>query len=253
MFDLLFGLVALVLIFGGGLLGLLVGRALPEHYMTEGTQKIVQITMGTISVMAALVISLMITTARNTLASRDRQIEHLATDLIILDRELLRYGPDARDAREMVRQYTALKLKLVWPGSGRGTMLDSPESLRLLEGAQDRLLALRPTSVAQHMLVANALQTTNELVETRWALAVEHEHEIPRPFLYALVFWLTVLYTSFGLFAPHNAIAVASLFACAVCLTAAILLIVDMDEPFGGIGIINISPEPMQRALAHMG
>jgi hypothetical protein len=167
--------------------------------------------------------------------------------------ELLRYGADARVTREAVRQYTALKLKPLWPVNGRGTMLDSPASLRMLEAVQDRLLALQPTGPAQHMFLANALQITNDLVETRWRLAVEHEHEIPRPFLYALVFWLTVLFISFGLFAPRNVMAVASLFVCALCLVVAILLIIDMDEPFGGIGIINISPEPMQRALADMG
>ena len=46
--------------------------------------------------------------------------------------------------------------------------------------------------------------------------------------------------------------ALSSLFVCALCLCLAILLIVDMDEPFGGIGLITISPEPMQRALAGM-
>jgi hypothetical protein len=121
MFNLTLGFVAMVLIFGGGVLGLLLGRTLPERYRDESTQKVVQITMGTISIMAALVISLMISQARATLSSRDGQVEQLATDLIVLDRELLRYGPDARDARELVRQHTALKIKLTWPANGGGS------------------------------------------------------------------------------------------------------------------------------------
>ena len=171
MFDLTFGLVAMASIFGGGMLGLLLGRALPGHYVDESTQKVVQITMGTISVMVALVISLMITQARGTLASRDAQVEQLATDLIVLHRELLRYGPDAHDAGELVRQYTALKINLTWPGNGRYGVLDSPQSLRLLEAVQDRLTSLQPQNTAQRVILASALQISNRLIATRWALA----------------------------------------------------------------------------------
>ena len=253
MLDLVFGFVALVAIFGGGLLGLLLGLMLPGRHLDESTHKVVQIATGTISIMAALVLSLMIAQARNTFSSRERQVEQLATDLIVLHRELVRYGPDARDARELVRQYTALKMKLTWVGNNRGTLLDSPDALRLLEAVQDRLTSLQPQTSAQRVILTSALQISNQLIETRWELAVEHKYEIPRPFLYALVFWLSVVFISFGLFAPPNVVTVSSLFVCALCLSLAILLVIDLDEPFGGIGITFISPEPMQRALADMG
>jgi hypothetical protein len=252
MFDLTFCFVAMISIFGGGLLGLLLGHTTLGRYLDESTHKIVQIAMGTISVMVALVISLMMAQARNILSSRDRQVEQLATDLIVLDRELLRYGSETQDAHRLLRQYTALKIKLTWPASGSGTMLDSPQSLHLIELVQDRLLELQPKSAAQRAMLASALQISNRLIETRWTLAVEHGREIPRAFLYAVVFWLTILFISFGMFAPRNRVVVASLFVCALCLCVAILLIMDMDEPFGGIGFIMISPEPMQHALASM-
>jgi hypothetical protein len=72
------------------------------------------------------------------------------------------------------------------------------------------------------------------LISTRWALVVEPGREIPRPFLYAIVFWLTVLFISFGLFSPQNAITIVSLFVCALSVCIALMLVVDMDEPFGG-------------------
>ena len=122
--------------------------------------------------------------------------------------------------------------------------------MRLLEGIQKRLRDLTPDTVAKHLIIADALQACEAIDKTRWLLAVEHRHEIPRPFLFVLVFWLTVLFISFGVFAPRNAMVVAALFVCAVCLSSAIILIVDMDEPFSGI--IAISPEPMQHALAEM-
>jgi len=55
----LFGLIAFVVVFGGGLSGLLLGRLLPEHYQNDATQKIVQTATGMVSLIAALVLGLL--------------------------------------------------------------------------------------------------------------------------------------------------------------------------------------------------
>lgn len=253
MFEVAFGLVALALVFGGGVVGLLLGRTLPPHYLDDGTQRLIQVTMGTISVMTALVISLTITQARNTLSSRDKQVEQLATDLVVLNHDLLRYGPDAQEARVLLRKYTALKLALAWPRNGQPPSFDDPHALRLLEAMQDRVSSLQPQNAMQRMVLADALRICSRLIEVRSALAVEHEHEVPWMLLYAIVFWLTILFASFGMFASRNVVTAASLFVSALCLCIALLLIVDMDRPFGGLDIISISPYPIQRALADMG
>ena len=72
----------------------------------------------------------------------------------------------------------------------------------------------------------------------RSAAVVEAE-TVPRPFLATLVFWLTILFTAFGLFAPRHATVVAALLVCALSLSAAIFLILEMDRPFEGF-ITNI-------------
>jgi hypothetical protein len=250
-FPIVIGLVALGLIFSGGVAGLLIGRVIHDRYLDEGTQKIVQIAMGTVSVMCALVISLLITTARNTLNTRDRQVAQLATNLILLDRDVVQYGPEALDIRGLLQRYTRLKIQLTWPDNGSGSLLDDPKSLQLLEDIQQRLRDLRPATATQRAIQASALQTIGDVIRTRWLLAVEHGHEVPRQFLYILVLWLTALFMSFGVFAPRNAMVVGALFICAACLSTALLLIADMDQPLQG-GIITIGPEPMQRALERM-
>jgi hypothetical protein len=65
-----------------------------------------------------------------------------------------------------------------------------------------------------------------------------------------LILWLFVLFVSFGLFAPRNAVVVAALLVGALAISGAVLLIVDMDSPYEGMLIV--SPEPMQHALAQM-
>ena len=121
-------IVCLGSIFGGGAVGLLIGRALPEHYLNESTQRVVQVAMGTISVMAALVLGLLIATARNTMASRDRQVEELASDLAMLDREMVQYGPETQAIRHLIYDYTKRKIQLTWPKNGRGALFDDPQS-----------------------------------------------------------------------------------------------------------------------------
>ena len=63
----LYGLATFAVIFGGGILGLLFGRVLPEEYRSDATQKIVQTATGMISLLAALVLGLLVATAKNKL------------------------------------------------------------------------------------------------------------------------------------------------------------------------------------------
>ena len=65
-----------------------------------------------------------------------------------------------------------------------------------------------------------------------------------------LVFWLTIIFGSFGLFAPRNATVVAMLFLCALSVSGAIFLILELDQPFDGL--LQISSAPMRDALARL-
>ena len=70
------------------------------------------------------------------------------------------------------------------------------------------------------------------------------------PLLVVLVAWLTVIFISFGLFAPFNATVVSSLFISALSVSGAIFLILDMYTPY--TGVIGISSAPLQIALAQL-
>jgi membrane-bound ClpP family serine protease len=89
------------------------------------------------------------------------------------------------------------------------------------------------------------------LGETRWLMFEQRTASISTPLLIALIFWLTALFISFGLFAPFNATVVASFFISALSVSGAILLIVEMYTPYAGI--IQISSAPLRRALAQLG
>ncbi|WP_246686812.1 hypothetical protein [Mesorhizobium sp. B2-4-19] len=62
--------------------------------------------------------------------------------------------------------------------------------------------------------------------------------------------WLALIFASFGFRAPKNAITLATYVVSAALIAGAIYLILDMDVPFPGT--IQISPAPLERALAEL-
>ena len=247
------GLLVLACVFGGALTGMFLGRVLPAHHLGDDTKSVVTLASGTLSILSALVIGLLISYAKGDFDAQTKVVQKLAADLVLLDRVMLQYGPETGEARDLLRRYTALKIALIWPEENTpdGPRLDDQTALEMLESVQAKLRGLTPQSEAQRWLQSRALQIGGDLAEERWLLAAENEGSVPRPFLVTLVFWLTILFTGFGLFAPRHATVVAALLVCALSLSAAIFLILEMDRPFQGF--ITVSPEPMRTALAHMG
>ena len=233
MTDLHVGLLALACVFGGALTGMLLGRVLPPHHLDADTKSIITLALGTVSVLSALVIGLLISYAKGDFDAQTKVVQKFAADLILLDRVMRQYGPETGEARDLLRRYTVMKIALTWPDTPEGPRLDDPTSLEMLEGVQAKLLALAPRDEAQRWLQSRALQIGGDLAGERWLLAVENERSVPAPFLATLVSWLAVLFTGFGLFAPRHATVVVALLACAVSLSAAIFLILEMDRSFG--------------------
>ncbi len=60
---------------------------------------------------------------------------------------------------------------------------------------------------------------------------------------------VAVIFVSFGLFAPPNATVVTILFVCALSVSAAIFLILELDQPFRGF--IQVSSAPLRRRTLH--
>ena len=68
----------------------------------------------------------------------------------------------------------------------------------------------------------------------------------PKAFLALLVFWLALLFASFGLFAPPNLTSAVTLTLCALAVAGAVGMIPELEWGFGGL--IHISPQPMRQA-----
>ena len=115
----------------------------------------------------------------------------------------------------------------------------------------DKVYELSPKDETQRSLKADALSLLLALGQTRWLMFAQRSSSISKPLLTMVVFWLTINFVSFGLFAPRNGTVIATLFLCALAVSGAIFLIQEMYAPF--TGLIHISDAPLRNALAQLG
>src|SRR6185437_16508683 len=89
--------------FGAAFVGIGWGRAVPSRHLDSESKDTVKLVMGLIATMAALVLSLLIASAKSSLEDQQTGLEQLATDIIELDHQLAAFGPETKGIREGMR------------------------------------------------------------------------------------------------------------------------------------------------------
>ncbi len=245
-------LIVFACVFGGAVLGMFLRILTPEHHLSQDSQDVIKLGMGLIATMAALVLGLVIATAKSSYDTQDAAVKHSAAKVLLLDRVLANYGPETKETRDLLRRIVASRLHEIWPEDrSQPARLDAPEVVSAAQGIEARILRLAPQNDAQRWLQSQALQIGSDLMETRWLVVGGLGSSVPVPFLVVVVFWLTILFGSFGLFAPRNVTVVAVLFLCALSVAGSIFLILEMDQPFEGL--IRVSSASLRYTLSHLG
>jgi hypothetical protein len=242
--------------FGGALVGMMLRAVVPEHHLSGESKDVVKLGTGLIATLSALVLGLLIASAKSSFDAQRTGFQQLSANIVLLDRTLARFGPEAKDARNGLRQLVASAIERIWrenastssgPSSGLGSSALTVRGSTVFDQVRD----LSPKTEAQRWLQSQALQICSDLAKTRWLLTEQDESAIPTPFLVVVIFWLTVLFTSWGLFSPMNPTVIATLLVCALSVAGAMFLIVDLDQPFDGL--IQISSTPLRSALSQLG
>ncbi len=244
-------LIVFACVFGGGLLGMFLRVLTPEHHLSQDSHDVIKLGMGLIATIAALVLGLVIATTKTSYDTQNAAVKHGAAKALLLDRMLASYGPEAKETRDLLRRVVAYRLGEIWPEDrSAATGLDGPRALPTAQEFMARILHLSPKNDAQRWLQSQALQIGNDFMEMRWLVLGGMGSSVPLPFL-VVVFWLTIIFGSFGLFAPRNGTVVAVLFLCALSVAGSIFLILEMDQPFQGL--IKISSAPLRYTLSQLG
>jgi hypothetical protein len=244
-------LVAFAIILAGAFAGTLLRWALPGHHLADDAKDIIRLGAGLTGTIAALVLGLLIASAKSSYDTQSGQVQHLTADVVLLDQLLAQYGLEARPIRELMRQALAPLVDRLWRESGTAAK-DAPfAATAASEAAFAKIGELTPQTDAQRSLKARALQVSTDLAQTRLALFVQAGSSIPMPFLAVLVFWLAIIFASFSLFSRLNPTLVAALIVFALSSSAALFLILEMSEPFAGL--MQIPSGPLRNALAPLG
>ncbi len=237
-------------IFVGGVAGLYLHRILPRHHMTRETQDVIRLGIGMLSVLASLVLGLLIATAKGSYDSTDHAIRSYAAELALLNETLRDYGGAASVPRDLLRNYTERLLQDGWPKAGTRAAFQDDKTGRLLEHVREAIRALKPIDSGQKTLQDQAVDINLNLLRQRWLLIEQQGPSVQRVVLLVLVSWVTVIFASFGMNAPRNATVVVAFLICSIAIGGAIFLILEMDQPMGGV--MQISSWPMRNALAQM-
>ena len=246
------GVISTACMFGGALIGLGLQRLLPKHHLNKESQDVVKLGAGVIATVTALVLGLLVSSAKSSFDAMNTRLTQAGATLIILDRTLAEYGPETKTVRDHLRRSVETMVHKISPEER--TSVSATAALErggTIDAVRAELRQLAPQNDDQRQLLAQARQLASDVSQSRWMLIEETLNELPNTFLVVLVLWLTVLFLSFGLFAPRNATVVTALFICAYTMAAAIFLILEMNRPLDGS--IKASSAPLRKALEYLG
>ena len=245
------GLIVFALVFGSALLAMFLRSVLPEHHLSADSKDVIKLGVALIATMSALVLGLLIASAKTAFDTRSNQLVEVSSGIILLDRALARYGPDTNEARSLLRRSVADTVERFWPAAQRAKPIEIDPEASPVEALYDKVEALSPQSETQRDLRNQALTLVADVGRTRVLLFEHMGTSIPVPFLVVLVFWLCMIFASFGLFAPRNATVIAALCVCALSVAGAIFLILELDRSFEGL--LQVSGAPLRIALTQLG
>ena len=237
----LFSSVVFACVLIGWMLGMSVGPRLPAEHVTSDSKDALRLGMGLVATTVALVLGLLVASAKSFYDTQNNEVTQLAANVVLLDRVLAHYGPEASEARASLRAIAARWSEVLQPGAG----LEHGESLF------DKIQELSPKDDNQRVLKTQASNLAIQMGQTRWLMFAQNAVPVPKLLLLMLTFWLTVLYLSFGLFAPRNLTVKSGLVISALAVAGATLLILEMYQPHEGL--IQVSDAPLRAALAQLG
>jgi hypothetical protein len=245
------GMIVFACTLGSSLLGMWLRTVLPEHNLDGESKDTIKVGVGLIATLTALVLGLITASAKSSFDTLDSAVRTTATDILTLDRLLARYGSETGEIRAAFQRMVVHRIDMIWPQiSSRPPQVDPSASEPEAERIVEQIRGLAPRNDSQRTLQARALEIAESLLKARWMVVEQTRKSIHLPFLVILLFWLTITFSSFGLFAPKNATVFAVLFLCALSIASALFLVLELDGPFDGL--IRISADPWLYALAHI-
>ncbi|MFO0826757.1 MAG: hypothetical protein U0572_01300 [Phycisphaerales bacterium] len=231
------------------LIGMSIRRRLPSTHLDSETRDAVKLAMGLIATMSALLLGLLVSSAKSAYDTERAEVTEMASKIMFVDRLLAAWGPEAAPVRAEFRSVVEDAVARMWPDE-HGTTQLAPNA-KAGDAVYAAIQRLAPRDEMQRNIQGDAAKLAMELARTRTLLFAQAGSSVSKPLLAVVVFWLVVIFMSFSLIAPRNPTAIIALLVSAFSVAVALFLILELDRPFGGL--IQLSSEPMRRAIEQMG
>jgi hypothetical protein len=241
-------LIVFACVFGGAVFGMILRSR--KAQLSADSKDVVKLGCGLVSTMCAVVLGLLVASAKGSYDTQNNELTEMSAKVVLLDRVLAHYGPETKEVRDVLRSIVASFLARTWPKEhASSAQLEAPS--RDAEAILDTIQGLSPKDDRQRLLQGQATSIVLALVQTRWLQYVQGAVSVPIPLLVILVFWLTVVFATFGLLAPLEGTVVSSLLVSALSVSATFFLILGLYSPY--VGLIQVSSSPVRAALTQLG
>ena len=124
-------------------------------------------------------------------------------------------------------------------------------AVKFMRDPEKALGHLQPATDEQRQALAAAKSTLESIEQSRLQMSFALSAPISYPVLLTVVGWVFFLFCGFGLMSKVGSMPVIALAVAAIAVASAVLLILDLSNPY--LGAIRASPAPLEQVLAIMG
>jgi hypothetical protein len=241
-------LISFVAVVAGMVLGMILRRQIPAAHLREDAREVIQRGAGFLTTLAAVLISLMIASAKSSYDTQDSHFRMLAAYLVETDQLLAQYGPDATQVRILMRQAIPAAVDRIWREKQSASQNSAFTEASLAEQLNSAVEALTPENDAQRAIKRRLESNAAEIAHTRLLMFADGDKPILTPFLLILIFWLAVIFASLSLFVEPGRLMIAALLVFALSVSSALFLVADLSQPF--VGLMQLPKEQLEHTLA---
>jgi hypothetical protein len=238
------------IVFGGAIAGMALRRALPPEHLGSDAKETVRLATGLMVTMTGLVLGMLVSSAKGYYDNQKTVVAQLSSQLIQLNGLFLDYGPEAKPISEAGHRYAEDQMDRIWPNAESESSRLRP--LNYGQQLKEEVERLVPKDERQAATKGQIVAAIRSMRTAYWLMFLESEQaSVSIPLLVAVTSWLVAIFVSFGMFAPSNTTVLMTLLVCALAVSGAIFIIMEMYSPFSGM--LRISPVAIQDALNQMG
>ena len=241
-------------VFGGGVIGLILQRLLPDTFTTGGPRDMIGAVVGLLTLLSALTMGLLIWTAYGVYAGQNTAVQTLAAKVLQLDLALADFGPDANPERARLRTAVGQAIDDVWRVRERDkdfVAQNFAAAVRALRKQEGDLASLHPTTDAQKQALNQANAIVEAIGQARLQMSFALSNPVSYPLVLIVVGWAMALFCGFGLMSRGHTMSVIVVLIGAIAVSTSVYMILDLSSPYSGV--FRPSTAPLEQVLDVMG